>query len=145
MQTTDRWFRTRPDSLDLDRPRSGECPRPNPLRLMPTGVRLLARRAVPAAGFATAVAHYEAVLQTSATVWAKPHPGTGACLAVVGELLVVGSDPLSTEREHAEYALITPSATARRVWPDAARADAGRAVATLRGGVRAEVWNDASL
>lgn len=125
------------------RPRPGEFPQPNPLRLMPTGVGLFARRAVPAAAFAATVSYYEAALQTPATVRTAPHPGTGACLAIVGELLIVGSDRLSTE--DAAYALVTPSATAPRVSAEAGGAGAGRMLATLRGGVAAEVWKDGSL
>jgi hypothetical protein len=120
------------------RPRPGELPQANPLRLTPTGVRLLARRAVPADAFATTVSHYECALQSQATVVTMRHHGTGACLAVVGELLVVGSDRLSTE--DAAYALVTPSATARRLSPDS-----GRTLETLEEGVIAEVWTDDSF
>jgi predicted enzyme related to lactoylglutathione lyase len=120
------------------RPRPGEFPQPNPLTLMPTGVRLLARRAVPVRAFAATVSHYESALQTTATVKARRHHGTGACVAIVGELMIVGSDRLCTE--DAACALITPSATARQASPDS-----GRARTTLRGGVVAEVWKDGSF
>jgi predicted enzyme related to lactoylglutathione lyase len=123
------------------RPRPGEQPRPNPRRVTPTGVRLLARRAVPTADFNAAVAHYEAALQTPATVRAASHPETGARLAVVGELLIVGSDELSAEAF--AFALIAPPGAATR--QVGAAVGHGRAVANLVGDVRAEIWDERVL
>ncbi|PWI45501.1 VOC family protein [Streptomyces sp. ICBB 8177] len=127
------------------RPRPGEtpCPPAVPEGRVPSGVRVLARRAVPRAGFTEMVALYEELLATAA----GPR-GRGA--AAVGNVLVVADDAASHDGGAGDE-----GARAALLAPDAAAADALRQLVavggsfgrnatrtvTLIGGTPAEVWN----
>lgn len=132
------------------RPQPGELPRP-PAGGRPGsgGVRLLARKAVSRAAFGDAVRLYESALETDAEVRAGRGGPDAAQLAVVGNLLIVGSG--ASEPDDAEriaFALITTSAdelsgTAEGiVLPHPGD---GRQVVKLPGGVVAEVWDAKTL
>ncbi|WP_252396571.1 VOC family protein [Streptantibioticus parmotrematis] len=127
------------------RPQPGEIPRPPsvPEGRVPSGVRVLARRAVPRAGFTEMVELYEELLATAA----GPR-GRGA--AAVGNVLVVADDASSHEGDEGDEGV-----RVALLAPDAAAADAIRQLiaeggefgqnaarnVTLIGGTRAELWN----
>ncbi|MEV7780631.1 VOC family protein [Kitasatospora sp. NPDC088351] len=145
------------------RPRPGERPAPRQVGPGDGGVRLLVRRAVPAASLGGAVRFYETALETAsatapetlsaapgtaaATGAVPPAPGRagGAGFAIVGNLLLVGSDEAAHEdASPVPFALLAPSVEAA-----AARAGAairpgsgvdGRPVVPLPGGESAEIW-----
>jgi hypothetical protein len=127
------------------RPQPGEQPQPPPPAGQPTGVRLYARRAVPSTQLDAAVTMYETLLDTKA----EPEMTQRAVrLAVVGNLLLVGSDELSADAEPVRFALLTSAeggGVARAVLngstpPAVTCTVTGRSVASLAGGVTAEVW-----
>jgi hypothetical protein len=120
------------------RPQAGERPDPRPRFAADTGVRLLARRAVPRAGLDEAVAFYESVLETEAGTRVEPRP-QAAELAIVGNLLLVGSDELSRAGSTpVGFALLTtPAGEGGTV----ACPENGRAVVALTTGALAEVWD----
>ncbi|WP_372411173.1 lactoylglutathione lyase [Streptomyces luteireticuli] len=122
------------------RPRSGELPAPRPgiavRETAGTGVRLLARRAVPADRLEEAVRFYTTALGTTA------HRDGDAPSAVVGNLLLAGTD--GPDDPPVAFALRAPSVeTVTRLAGSgrtAARGPGGRPVVTLADGARAEVW-----
>lgn len=123
------------------RPRPGELPCPRPgiavREAVDTDVRLLARHAVPAARLDEAVRFYGAVLET------EPSEGAPAGTAIVGNLLLVSEEEPGADAEPIVFALLAPSVEGAAALADAALPTCGktggRAVLTLRGGVRAEV------
>ncbi|MUN35716.1 lactoylglutathione lyase [Actinomadura litoris] len=121
------------------RPRPGERPRPpgGPAP-RPTGVRLMARLVTPSAAFERSVALYEAMLGTPAEARTRHPSPIASDLAVVGELLIIGSDGLAAEgAPAAAFALLAE--------PGAAAFDPGehgRAERRLETGALAEIWTD---
>jgi hypothetical protein len=139
------------------RPQPGELPAPRhriavrePGR---TGVHLLARRAVPPTRFGDAVRFYETVLETRAEIHIAPRfpdSASVAGLAIVGNLLLVGSDELAgKEAPRVAFALLAKSyeevaelaGINGRLDPTAT----SPTVATLTSGVSTEVWNSLPL
>lgn len=122
------------------RPRPGELPDPRPgisvREATDTGVRLLARRAVPADRLDEAVRFYGTALETD------PRRAGDALSAVVGGLLLTGTD--EPDPASVAFALRAPSVeTVTRLAGSGratTRGPGGRPVVTLADGVRAEVW-----
>lgn len=122
------------------RPRPGERAAA-PGGTVDTGVRLLARRAVPAADLERAVRFYELALGTTARPRVAPRVPPVTEVAIVGNLLLVGSDRLSDpEAAPVAFALIGDIGDLTESGPIAG-ARSGLAVHTLANGVRAEVWD----
>ncbi|MBP2327240.1 catechol 2,3-dioxygenase-like lactoylglutathione lyase family enzyme [Kibdelosporangium banguiense] len=124
------------------RPQPGEQPRPPADPGQPTGIRLYARRVVPDAEFDSAVALYKTVLCAGVE---KETTRRGARLALVGNLLLVGSDELSADPELVGFALLTStggSGVVRAMENGDATSSTvdGRSAVELANGVRAEVW-----
>ncbi|MFI0739950.1 VOC family protein [Streptomyces sp. NPDC021100] len=88
----DRWFRTRPDSSSLDRP------------------RLLARLLIDLADLDDRIAFYERLLGVPADL-RMPIPDFGGLeLAAVGDLLLIASErPFTPVQRRTAYSLIVPS------------------------------------
>jgi predicted enzyme related to lactoylglutathione lyase len=133
------------------RPQPGEQARPARAPGPATGIRLLARRAVPAGRLDEAIARYESVLRTEAGDRITPGAPTDTQLVVVGDLCLIGSDELSVSVEPIEFALLTSSASesaARTIRNGSRPTPAGilsdvddRSVVRLASGVWAELWN----
>ncbi|MFF2731541.1 lactoylglutathione lyase [Streptomyces sp. NPDC058008] len=126
------------------RPLPGEHPRPAPYSVAgDTTPDLLVRRAVSAADFAATVARYESALDTPSHVRVRLDGAFPVELALIGGLLVVGTDgPEFTRSADVRLALVTsvPLESAYGERLSGSTADRHHLV-TLRDGTRAEVWD----
>jgi len=118
------------------RPQPGERPDPPAESGARTdgGVRLLARHAVPVGALDDAVRQYEHALETTAESRIRLGGSDEALAAVVGSLLLVGSDQAEpAEDRRAAFALLTFRARDRHP-------EGGPRTVVLDNGVPAEVW-----
>ncbi|MGI5338487.1 VOC family protein [Streptomyces sp. CA-181903] len=125
----DRWFRTRPDSSSLDRP------------------RLLARLLIDLADLDDRIAFYERLLGVPADL-RMPIPDFGGLeLAAVGNLLLIASErPFTPVQRRTAYSLIVPSLTGQLRLLERTGTEVLEPVEAIKPGSRARVrYPDGSL